>query len=189
MQPLRGRASDRRRDPARRQERVCGAQRLEAKIEAIAASPGSRDGTSGIERAEIPANCGFFVRDWEPPVRIGRAGRTRTCNHIIMERQAAGAVRCCGSKAISVRRSLTSANRLLPRPTATRTVVRRTAAWQHENLSMPRTDGAKRFVSRVACEHDRRMGAEQLDLFTSGPIAEAILCVLAHLVIIAGVLR
>jgi HEAT repeats len=39
---------------------------------------------------------------------------------------------------------------------------------------MPRPDGAKRFVSRVACEHDRRMGAEQLDLFTSGPIAEAI---------------
>jgi hypothetical protein len=48
------------------------------------------------------------------------------------------------------------------------------AAGQHENLSMPRPDGAKRFVSRVACEHDRRMGAEQLDLFTSGPIAEAI---------------
>jgi hypothetical protein len=59
-------------------------------------------------------------------------------------------------------------------PTATRTVVRRTATGQHENLSMPRPDGAKQFVSRVACEHDCRMGAEQLDLFTSGPIAEAI---------------
>jgi hypothetical protein len=31
-----------------RQERVCGAQRLQVKFEAIAASPGSRDRTPGI---------------------------------------------------------------------------------------------------------------------------------------------
>ena len=39
---------DRRCDAGRRQERVCGAQRLEAKIGAIAVSPGSRDRTSGL---------------------------------------------------------------------------------------------------------------------------------------------
>ena len=60
--------------PGRRQERVWRAQRLEAKIHAIATSVGGRDRTPAFEPAKMPANCGLFVRDWETPVRIGVRG-------------------------------------------------------------------------------------------------------------------
>src|SRR5437588_3604636 len=59
---------------ARRQERVCRAQRPAAKIDAIATSAGGRDRTSAFELAETPANCGLFVRDRETSVHIGLRG-------------------------------------------------------------------------------------------------------------------
>src|SRR5947209_14262274 len=61
----------------RRQERVCRTQRPAAKIVAIATSAGGRDRTSAFERAEMPANCGLFVRDQETSVRIGLCGGAR----------------------------------------------------------------------------------------------------------------
>src|SRR5438552_2478140 len=58
-----------------RQERVCRAQRPAAKIDAIATSASGRDRTSAFEPAEMPANCGLFLRDRETSIRIGlRAG-------------------------------------------------------------------------------------------------------------------
>jgi hypothetical protein len=49
----------------RRQERVWRAQRLEAKIDAIAPSAGGRDRTPLVLNHEMPANCGLFVRGWK----------------------------------------------------------------------------------------------------------------------------
>src|SRR5213080_2164727 len=57
-----------------RQERVCRAQRPAAKIDAIATSASGRDRTSAFEPAEMPANCGLFLRDRETSVRIGLRG-------------------------------------------------------------------------------------------------------------------
>jgi hypothetical protein len=70
-----------------RQERVCRAQRPAAKIDHIATSAGGRDCTPGVESAEMPANCGLFVRDRETSVRIGLRGgpgRIRTSNQAVM---------------------------------------------------------------------------------------------------------
>src|SRR5205807_3881859 len=57
-----------------RQERVCRAQRLKAKIDALATSASGRDRTSAFEPAETPANCGLSLRDRETSVRIGLRG-------------------------------------------------------------------------------------------------------------------
>jgi hypothetical protein len=63
----------------RRQERVCGAQKLEPEIEVVATSPGSRPQVPAFESAKMPANCGLFGRDEERPVGIGLRGGPEDC--------------------------------------------------------------------------------------------------------------
>ena len=57
-----------------RQERVWGAQRPAAKIDAIATQLAAETARPAFEPAEMPANCGLFVRDRETSVRIGLRG-------------------------------------------------------------------------------------------------------------------